>query len=169
MGIKNIISFRDTVGSRDMFNLEYQFRLHNMHNLTSTNIIYYNSLMEHLSLLDHVLNGEQQIRFNRFSEKLYIDTDWKKIDVGNTVVVECYRALDPTEAPKMFSDPWLIRYVTALFKQQWASNLKKFSGMQLPGGVTIDGDSIYQEASTEIEALENEIIEKAAPLDWFVG
>jgi hypothetical protein len=35
-------------------------------------------------------------------------------------------------------------------KYQWGSNLKKFGGIQLPGGVTLNGKEIYEEAVEEI-------------------
>ena len=69
----------------------------------------------------------------------------------------------------MYGDSWLKHYTTALIKKQWATNIKKFQGMQLPGGVTIDGDRLYQEAVTEIEKLEDNLLTKSAPLEFFMG
>jgi hypothetical protein len=89
--------------------------------------------------------------------------------VGDYFIVEAYRALDPTEFSKVWNEQWLKKYVTALFKKQWATNLKKFSGLQLPGGVTLDGNSLYNEAVQEILALEDDIQNKSAPLDFFLG
>ena len=40
---------------------------------------------------------------------------------------------------------------------QWGNNLKKFSGVQLPGGVTLNGKAIYDEAMEEISHLEEEM------------
>jgi hypothetical protein len=128
--------------------------------------------MQHLATLDLVLNGKPIYRFNRLENRLYIDMDWKtanKVEVGNYIVVEAYRALDPTEFSRVWNEPWLKRYTTALFKRQWGTNLKKFSGLQLPGGVTLDGNLLYNEANNEIKILEDEIQNKAAPLDFFLG
>jgi hypothetical protein len=69
----------------------------------------------------------------------------------------------------MYNEVWLKHYCTALIKKQWATNLKKFQGMQLPGGVTIDGDRLYSEAGDEIKELENEIMSKSAPLEFMMG
>ncbi len=60
----------------------------------------------------------------------------------------------------MFNDRWIKRYATALIKRQWGANLIKYSGIQLPGGVTLDGDKMFEEASAEIEKLEEEMQEK---------
>jgi hypothetical protein len=48
----------------------------------------------------------------------------------------------------------LKEYTTALFKQQWGTNLKKYGNYVLPGGLVINGQQIYDEASVEVEKLE---------------
>ena len=145
-------------------------RLHDLFNLTSTSMIYYTTAMQHLSLLDHVLNGHQLIRFNRFKNKLELDAKWgQSLIEGMYIIIECYRALDPEEYIRTYSNPWLKKYTTALFKRQWGANVKRFSGMKLPGGVVIDGQALFDEAITEIEELEKELVEKAAPLEFFLG
>ena len=61
-------------------------------------------------------------------------------------------------------------YTTALIKQQWGSNLIKFEGMQLPGGVTLNGRQIYDDATQDIERLQEKIrLEQELPPDFFVG
>jgi len=159
-----------TSTSKSIFDLQYQLRLNDLYDLTSTSIVYYTQVMSHLALLDLTLNGHPQFRFNRLNNRLYIDTTWQeKMQVGNYILVECYRALDPADVPKLYSDNWMKLYTTALIKRQWAVNLKKFSGLQLPGGVTIDGDKLYQEAIGEIQALEDDLMNKSAPLSFTMG
>ncbi len=159
-----------TSTSKSIFDLQYQLRLNDLYDLTSTSVMYYTQVMSHLALLDLTLNGHPLYRFNRLSNKLYIDTVWsEKMQVGNYLLVECYRAMDPTTAPRMYGDTWIKHYTTALIKKQWAVNLKKFSGMQLPGGVSIDGPALYAEAVQEIKDLEDEMMNKSAPLEWFMG
>lgn len=159
-----------TSTSKSIFDLQYQLRLNDLYDLTSTSIIYYSQVMSHLSLLDQILNGHPIYRFNRLTNKLYIEASWtEEMKVGNYIVAECYRALDPEVVTRMYNDKWLKHYATALIKKQWAVNIKKFSGLQLPGGVTIDGDGLYQEAINEIKELEEDIRDKSAPLDFFLG
>ena len=156
--------------SKSIFDLQYQLRLNDLYDLTSTSIIYYTQVMSHLALLDQTLNGHPLYRFNRLTNRLYIDEDWvQNIPAGSYVLVECYRALDPSVVTRMYNEVWLKHYCTALIKKQWATNLKKFQGMQLPGGVTIDGDRLYSEASDEIKELENDIMSKSAPLEFMMG
>ena len=61
-------------------------------------------------------------------------------------------------------------YATALIKQQWGMNLIKFEGMQLPGGVTLNGRQILEDANSEIERLDEKIRnEYELPVDFFMG
>jgi hypothetical protein len=159
-----------TSTSKSIFDLQYQLRLNDLYDLTSTSVVYYTQVMSHLALLDQTLNGHPIYRFNRLNNRLYIDTIWQeKMEVGNYILVECYRALDPADAPRMYGDQWLKHYTAALIKKQWGTNLKKFSGMSLPGGVTIDGDKLYQEAKDEIKELEEDLRNKSAPLEFMLG
>ena len=65
---------------------------------------------------------------------------------------------------------WLKEYTTALFKQQWGSNLLKFEGMQLPGGVMLNGRQIYDDGTSDIERLRETIrMEHEMPVDFFIG
>jgi len=57
----------------------------------------------------------------------------------------------------VWNDRFLKKYATALIKRQWGANLKKFAGIQMPGGVTLNGQVIYDEAIQEIEKMEEEI------------
>ena len=115
-------------------------------------------VLRHLDFLDHVLVGEKPIRFNQHNNKLYIDMDWKvDMNEGEYLIIECYRKLDPTVMTDVFNDIFLKRYVTALFKKQWGANLSKFGGVQMIGGVTLNGQQIYMDAISDIEKLELEI------------
>ena len=159
-----------TGSSKNIFDLQYQLRLNDLYDLTSTSIIYFTTVMSHLALLDLTLNGHVLYRFNRLQNRLYLDINWASdIQVGEYVLVECYRAMDPATFPRLYNEPWLKHYTTALFKKQWGTNLKKFQGLQLPGGVTIDGDKLYDEGKSEVEELEQELITKSAPLEFFLG
>lgn len=169
-GINRVLPFSGTQTSRSLFDIQYQLRLNDLYDLTSTSIVYYKMTMAHLALLDLELNGKPQMRFNRLTNRLYIDMDWANtVPAGDYIVVDCYRALDPATYPRLYNEAWLKHYTTALFKKAWATNLKKFQGIQLPGGVILDGVSLYQEAMAEIKELEEELILKAAPLEFYLG
>ena len=140
------------------FSIQYQLRLNDIWDMGSTSVVYYQQLMQYTSMLDQILNGRPQVRFNRVQDRLYIDTQWgTKLIPGMHVIVECYRALDPAEFAKMYDNPWFKRYTTALIKRQWGENLKLFNGVQMIGGVTLNGQQIYNEAITEVATLELEL------------
>ena len=170
-GVTRVIPFTSVnYSSKSIFDIQYQLRLNDLYDLTSTSIVYYKSVMAHLALLDLELNGKPMCRFNRMQNRIYLDTNWAdNITPGQYIVVEGYRALDPTQFARIWNEAWLKHYTTALIKRQWAVNLKKFSGIQLPGGVTLDGQSMYVEAMQEIKDLEDELQNKAAPLEFFLG
>jgi hypothetical protein len=70
----------------------------------------------------------------------------------------------------MYNDRWLQRYTTALIKKQWGENLKKFEGISMPGGVSFNGQKIYDEAVDDIQAMESEMISSySLPVTDMIG
>jgi len=157
--------------SSKMFDVRYQFALNNMHTLTGMNLIGYDMFKRHLALFSELFEGDKFLRHNRKQDRLYIDADWgEDIRIGDYIVAECYAILNPETFTEVYSDLWLRRYTEQLFKQQWGSNLKKYNNMQLPGGVTLDGQTIYQEATGEIQRLEDEMESRyQEPPNFIVG
>lgn len=174
-GVSRILPFGGgsggaTSSSRSMFDLQYQMRLNNMADLTSTSIAYYVQAMTHLGMLDQMLNGPNLFRFNRLTNKLFIEAAWgSEIHVGDWVIAECYVAVDPDANARVFNDPWIRKHLTANIKQQWGSNMKKFQGIQMLGGVTIDGQGLFDEGTQEMADLESDLLNNGAPLEWFMG
>lgn len=168
-GVTRVIPFRQGTSSANLFDAQYQLRLNDLYEVTHTSVVYYQQVMSYMSMLDQVLNGYPQFEFNRMGGKLYLPINWSKLGVDEYIIIEGYRAIDPQTNIKVWSDPWLKSYVEALFKKQWAVNLKKFQNMQLPGGVVMDGQSLYLEATQEIKDLEDELQTKSAPLNFIVG
>ena len=119
-----------------------------------------------------MFTGEVPIRYQRHMEKLFIDWAWgaSEAPVGTVVVVECYTTLNTDYYGRVYNDRWLKEYATELIKKQWGSNLKKFGGMQLPGGVTLNGDQIYKDAEDEIRRLEEDMEKNyGGILDWYMN
>ena len=160
-----------TTGTNNMFDLMYQFRLNDMYNLLASDMTYYSMVNTHLSTLDQLFVNQRQIRWNRKTNRLYIDTDWDKtFNVGDYVIAEAYAILDPSDYPEVWDDMFLKKYATALIKRQWGENMKKFAGVQLPGGVTLNGDQIFQEAVAEIQEIEQEMqLKYELPPTFMVG
>ena len=78
----------------NMFDLRYQLRLNDLYDLTSTNILYYEQVQQHISLLDRVLVGRQPVRFNQHMNRLYLDMDVDMINANEYIIIECYRKID---------------------------------------------------------------------------
>ena len=157
VSIINIFPFSDK-GNLNLFDVRYQMRLNDLYDFSSTSIINYDIVLRHLDFLDHVLVGEKPLRYSQMDNRLYIDMDWKNdLQVGEYLVIECYRKLDPNEHTGIYNDIYLKRYVTALIKRQWGANLSKFNGVTMVGGVTLNGGDILREAQQDIEKLETEI------------
>jgi hypothetical protein len=128
--------------------------------------------MDNLDLLEHILVGEQPIRYSQHQNRLYIDADWENdFTAGQDyIIVECYRKLDPTTYIDIYDDIFLKRYATALIKQQWGANLSKFSGVAMLGGVTMNGETIYSQAVEEINKLEGQIqLTFELPVNYMIG
>ena len=154
-----------------MFDIRYQLRLNDLYDFSSTSVMHYQMTMEHLDFLSHILVGEKPIRFNQHQNRLYIDMDFENdIDVGEFIIIECYRKIDPASYTDIFDDIYLKRYATALIKRQWGANLSKFSGVAMLGGVTMNGETIYSQAQEELEKLEEQIqLSFETPIDYMVG
>jgi len=84
--------------------------------------------------------------------------DRQKLRLGEFLIVEAYEVVDPEEYSDVWNDRWLQNYTIQLIKKNWGSNLTKFEGLQLPGGVQFNGNKIYDDAVEEIRRLEEEMI-----------
>ena len=144
--------------SSSMFSAKYQFILNHIHELTDYNLVNFYMSMQHLQFMEEILAGAQPIRYNRHVNKLYIDTDWEYVSVGDYIVAECYQIVDPDTYTDVWKDRWLQNYATAKIKYQWGTNLTKFTGMQLPGGVQFNGEQILADARDELLRMEEEMI-----------
>jgi hypothetical protein len=239
--VTGVFPFDDSNSSVNMFDLRYQLRLHDLYDFTSVSYVSYEITMQHIRTLNLLFSGTPQFRFNRKQNKLFLDVDWTRdLQVGEYVIVECYRALipdtitltgtvafspssntvigtgtkfdqefvekdflqfgteslqvkkiiSPTELEvastptttsnsatmtavgitDVWNDKFLKKYATALIKLQWGNNLSKFAGIQMPGGVTLDGVRIMQEAQEEISKMEEEMhVINVLPTEIYTG
>ena len=158
MGVVNIFDLGSALGTNNLFNIRYQIALNDLYTLTSVSMVPYYMAMTHIQFLEQILVGRQPLRYNRHTNKLYIDMDWERINVGEFLIVEAYEIINPDVFNDAWADRWLLRYATCLIKQQWGQNLKKFDGMKMPGGLTFNGQKIFDEASLERDKLEQEMI-----------
>ena len=169
IGVERVLPFDSRTRGIDLFDVRYQILLNDLYSIQSTDIVYYFQIQNQLQLLNQLLVGQKPVRFNRHQNRLHIDMDWEQdTAIGEFIIIECYRILDPNTFTDVYNDLYLKKYVTAQMKKQWGNNLKKFSGVQLPGGVTLNGQIIYDEAVQEIQLLEQEVESRyQEPVDFF--
>ena len=159
IGAVSIFSMGDpSIRSDDLFNIRYQIALNDIYTLTNVSLVPYYMVMEHLALMTELLVGKQPIRYSRHKDRLHIDMDWNTVAIGEFLLVEAYEVVDPETWTDAYNDRWLQNYATTLIKEQWGSNLTKFTGMTLPGGVQFNGEKIYDDAVAERRKLEEEMI-----------
>ena len=84
---------------------------------------------------------------------MYLDIDWEVVTVGDWLILDCFRTLDPNDYARVWNDSFLKKYTTALLKKQWGQNLIKFQGVKLPGGVELNGREIYEDGVKELETI----------------
>ncbi len=172
LGITRIFPLNDTITKNNMFDLRYQLRLHELYDFTSTSYTNFNITMTHLRNLELMFTGEIPIRFQRHTHRLYPDWAWGsgQVPAGMTVIAEGYKVIDPETYESVYNDRWLKQYTTALFKRQWGENMKKFGGIQLPGGLTLNGKETFDEADQEIQKLETEMQDRyELPVQFMMG
>ena len=170
IGVRRVIPFYENTGQTSMFGVKYQFALNELYRL-GTDLAHYEISQQHLRLIDEMFTGTPLIRYNRHADRLYLDIAWgSDLDIDDWTIVECDKILDPDTYADVWSDLFLKKYSTALIKKQWGQNLIKFEGLQLPGGVTMNGRQMYDDATQELERIEEEMqLKYELPVDFSVG
>lgn len=160
--------------SWNMFDIKYQMMLNDIADLQTYagDLAYYEQMQQYLSLLDMSLNGTPQVNWVRRENKLYIFGDFADNDIkaGDYVVAEVYETLNPETNTSIYNESFIKNYTTQLIKQQWGQNLMKFEGMILPGGVTLNGRQMYDDATAELKELKESLrLTHELPVDFYVG
>lgn len=170
MSVIQVYPFSDRA-ALNLFDVRYQLRLNDLYDFSSTSIIHYDMTLRHLDMLDHILVGEKPVRYNMHKNRLYIDMDWDNdVDAGDFLIIECYRKLDGSTFTDVFDDIFLKKYLIQLVKRQWGSNLIKFQGVAMLGGVQLNGEQLYSQAQEEINRLEEQIqLSYELPPQYMIG
>jgi len=157
IGVNSVLKLNSSTVSDGLFNIKYQLFLNDVYYYGALDLLNYSMVKRYLEDLDHLLNPQAMIRFNKTNHKLYLDIDWTEVGQNEYLIIDCYRIINPSEATKVYNDFWLKRYLTALIKKQWGMNMIKFNGVQLPGGIVLNGRQIYEDGLAEIEKLEEQL------------
>ena len=162
-GINKVFGISSNFVRNSLFGLNNQYYLMDLFSYTSgtglafggVDMVNYFMVKQHFETIDMIINTGAlvEFRFNQRSDRLYIDIDPDRVTEDQYLLIECYRALDPDTFTDVYNDPFMKKYTTALIKRQWGQNLIKFNGVQLPGGVSLNGREIYTDALKEIETI----------------
>lgn len=154
IGVNKIYQFEGSNSlSSGMFSIKYQLFLNDIYYWGSTELLTYSMVKSYLEDINFLLTTQKQIRFNKRSDRLYLDIDWSSVSVGEYLIIDCYRALDPSSYSQVWNDSFLKIYLTALIKKQWGQNLIKFQGVKLPGGIEFNGRQIYEDGQKELDDI----------------
>jgi len=154
IGVNNIFKVRSDTVYDGLFNIRYQLFLNDLYAFGSIDLLQYSMVQTKLEDITFLLNPNVRYRFNIRQDRLYIDVDWAAaVNVDDYFVIDCFRVLDPDDFTKVYNDQFLKRYFTALCKRQWGQNLIKFQGVQLPGGIQLNGRQIYDDGVAELAEI----------------
>ena len=161
----------------NMFDIRYQLALSDYFGINrglnaaiSQGLASYDSTKRYINMIEDFFQPEKAVRYTKVTNKLHLDMNWSEIKVGQYIVIESYAALNPETYTKIFNDRLLKEYITALIKRQWGSNLSKFDGVPMPGGVVLRGGQIFTEAEREIDIIEQKLLSQyELPVDFMTG
>ena len=157
LSVEGIFSFTDK-GTANIFDIRYQMRLNDLYDFTSTQFYHYYMIQQHLGTIDFLLEGIKPTRYQATQDRLYLDMDWTTdVTLDSYILIKCWRALDPTTWTEIYDNMWVKDYTAAKIKKQWGQNMTKFQNVQMPGGVTLNGEMIYNDAVQELKDLDEQL------------
>ena len=153
----------------NIFNIKYQIFLNDIYAMTHGHILHYFMTSQYLETLDWVTNSQasRRVKWNEHQDRLYMDMDWDDLQAGDFILVDLTLRQDPETYTSMYNDNWMKDYVEALFMQQWGRNLSKYDGIEMLGGVKLNGRQILEDANKRKEELEKQVREtyELPPMD----
>ena len=118
IGVVNIFDIGDATSTNNLFNVRYQIALNDLYDLSRYDLVPFYMNFMNIRFIEEILIGKQPLRYNRHVNKLHIDMDWGKVEVGFYLIAEVYAKINPETYSDVYGDRWLKRYTTALFKVQ---------------------------------------------------
>ena len=172
--VSQMFPINRTFSGVNMFDIKYQMMLNSLGDFLnfSGGLSYYYQMNQYLDTIDQLLHGNPRTTWSRHQDRLYIWGEWQDNDLqaGDFVIAEVYTVVEPDQHTSVYNDMFVKNYLTASIKHQWGTNMSKFEGMQLPGGVTVNGRQILDDATAELEKLEEKLrLEQELPPDFFMG
>lgn len=141
------------------------------------------SLVDFVALKQRLYNTQMILEqpkgfvFVRYQHRLIPNFTFRE---GSIIALRCYVNVDPEavddgvdpadviNSETLWDDETLKELAIAECKKVWGMILKKFGGVILPGGVSLDGQKMYEEGDADFKAAVNEMI-YSNPVDFFLG
>lgn len=124
---------------------------------------------EKLEMIKRYFAPERRFRHNPITGQMRLYGDNWLVN-GYYVILHGYRAVDPAVNTNIFNDEWIKKYATALIGRQWGSNISKYDGVSLPGGVTMQGQRIYDRYDAQCVKYEEEFNNRySLPAEFIVA
>lgn len=153
-----------------LFSYRYQFMISNLSPFQPLDMINYYLQMTNINEVNDMINTTERFEFTKHKNKLHIYNRMSEMKVGTVMCLHVYKLINPEVDSSAWEDKWLKAYATALIKQQFGQNMKKHGEIQLLGGVTVNGQQIFDEAVLEIQQLEEQLRDTyEEPINFTIG
>lgn len=176
----NTIAVLGYIDSRDsnIFSLDYQMTQQIGLQWRNFDLVTVQLTNQYLDMVKYLVSKKLDWWFDDLNKKFNIfntNVASSTSGIGGTsapsrIAVMTYESNDHETCANIYNERWLKLYCVQLFKRQQGENLKKFGGINLSGNVTIEAQTMFNEADAEIKRLEDELAKKwSFPPKFFVG
>ena len=110
-------------------------------------------MQQYLALIEFTLYPAKMYNWNSRTHRLFIDGDLN--DLGGMLCMEVMVKPNPDIFPDLWNDMFLKSMATAMVQLQWGRNLTKYTGVQLPGGISLNGDRILNDAQEQLREIKS--------------
>ena len=158
--VVDVVSFEEgsTTGVNTLFSVEQTMAQQSYHAYSLGNygfdILSWHTVKDWIDTREKMFATRRDIYFDPRTQYLRLIPQPKNTTFYG--LLECY-----VEKPlrDLVKEKWVLEYSTALCKVMWGRILTKINGVNLPGGGSINGDSILSEGVAEKKELEQFLIE----------
>lgn len=148
---------------------EYQNFIRELKDLQTGSLESYYMTERHISLLNFLLVKQNfRFAFNEITKKLTLYTDWGYFTPGHSfIILESTQKIDPDDFPALWDTYWMKELTYYNVLKRWASNLKKYANVPLPGGITLNAQEMLEDATTNLTTLQQQLKDASDPLPFF--
>lgn len=153
--VVDVISFEEgsTTGVNTLFSVEQTMAQQSFHAYSLGNygfdILSWHTVKDWLDTREKVFATRRDIHFDPRTQYLRLIPQPKNTQFYG--LLECY-----VEKPlrDLVKEKWVLEYATAMSKIMWGRILTHITGVQLPGGGTLNGEQVLSEGLSEKKELE---------------